>query len=153
MLTKGKLDAVGVGRDEQTRSSPTASVPISMAESHGLEEQPSLGESEEDDMESCDSEDTVRLLCQALQVPDLVVQVADLEVECPLLGMASEQQMEAESTGQGSEDDQMETDCTEDEGKPKGLDSHLSIAGVLSTWRFQFLKFQALGFQVLECSL
>ncbi len=52
MLRKEKVDAVGVGRDEQTRSSPIALVPILMVESHGLEEQPSLGVSEEDDMES-----------------------------------------------------------------------------------------------------
>jgi hypothetical protein len=59
MLRKEKIDAVGVGRDEQTRSSPTTLVLISIAESHGLGEQLSLGESEEDNMESCNLENTV----------------------------------------------------------------------------------------------
>ena len=50
MLRKEKVDVVGVGRDEQTRSSPTALVLISIAESHGLGEQLSLRESGEDNM-------------------------------------------------------------------------------------------------------
>ena len=50
---------MGVGRDERTRSSPTTLVLISIAESHGLGEQLSLGESEEENMESYNLENTV----------------------------------------------------------------------------------------------